>query len=114
MIRIWTTNESGVITVIVEGQLVGEYVDAVDTSVVQAMGAGKPVHLFLRDVSHIDEGARKLLSRLASEGVALSASGVYSSYLVAELGKKRAGRPPAIKMNGTSKGIRRDKRKCGS
>jgi hypothetical protein len=51
------------------------------------MGQGRPVHLFLRDVSHIDEHGRSLLSRLARKGVRLSASGVYSSYIVAEIGK---------------------------
>lgn len=113
MIRILTNNEPGGITVTVDGQLVGEYVNAVDSSVDQAMGEGKPVHLSLRDVSHIDEGARKLLSRLASEGVELSASGIYSSYIVAELGRKGAEARAAMLMNGTSVDIRREKRKCG-
>ena len=93
MIRISTTNEPTAITVTVDGQLVGDYVDAVDTSVVQAMTEGRAVHLFLRDVSHIDEHGRKLLSRLATKGVELSASGVYSRYIVAEAGSKRGDAP---------------------
>ena len=62
-------------------------VDGVETCSYQAMGQGRPVYLFLRDVSHIDEHGRSLLSRLARKGVRLSASGVYSSYIVAEIGK---------------------------
>lgn len=97
MIRIWTTNEARAITVTVDGRLVGEYVDAVTRAVDEAIKAGRPVHLFLRDVSHVDEGGRKLLSRLAGQGVELSASGVYISYVVEEAG-----------------GARKEKRKCGS
>src|SRR5271165_1787839 len=101
MIRILTTNEPTAIMVTVDGQLVGDYVDAVDTSVVQALTEGRAVHLFLRDVSHIDEHGRKLLSRLATKGVELSASGVYSRYIVAEAGSKRAEPPGTMPTNGT-------------
>jgi hypothetical protein len=114
MIRILTTNEPGSITVTVDGQLVGECVDTVNSSVDQAMGEGKPVHLSLRDVSHIDESARELLSRLASQGVELSASGIYSSYIVAELGRKGVEARTAVRPNRTSSGVRKEKRKCGA
>jgi hypothetical protein len=86
MIRILTTNEASAVTITIDGQLVGDYVDAVETSVNEAIEERRSVHLFLRDVSHIDEQGRKLLSRLATKGVALSASGVYSRYIVAEAG----------------------------
>jgi hypothetical protein len=79
MIRILTADEPNAITITVDGQLVDESVDAVETCSNQAMAQGRPVHLFLRDVSHIDEPGRSLLSRLAGRGVQLSASGVYSS-----------------------------------
>ena len=101
MIRILTTNEPTAIMVTVDGQLVGDYVDAVDTSVAQALTQGRAVQLFLRDVSHIDEHGRELLSRLATKGVELSASGVYSRYIVAEAGSKRTGPPAATPTNGT-------------
>lgn len=42
----------------------------------------KPVHLFLRDVSTVDQAGRALLCRLAAKGVRLFGSGVYTSYLV--------------------------------
>ena len=45
----------------------------------------KNVHLFLRDVSHIDETGHSLLSRLAAQGVELSAAGLYSSYVINQI-----------------------------
>jgi hypothetical protein len=87
MIRILTADEPNAIRITVDGQLVDDCVDAVETSSYQAMAQGRPVHLYLRDVSHIDEHGRSLLSRLAGRGVQLSASGVYSSYIVAEISK---------------------------
>lgn len=90
MIRILTADEPNAITITVDGQLVDDCVDAVETCSFQAMTQGRPVHLFLRDVSHIDEHGRSLLSSLAGKGVQLSASGVYSSYIVAEIRKGQA------------------------
>jgi hypothetical protein len=85
MIRIVSATEPAGITITVDGRLAGEYIAAVDTCVKEAIGQGRPVHLFLRDVSSIDEGGRVLLGRLAAEGVRLSATGVYSSYVVSEI-----------------------------
>ncbi|MBL8292494.1 MAG: hypothetical protein JNN08_11695 [Bryobacterales bacterium] len=88
MIRILTADEPNAIRITVDGHLVDDCVDAVETCSHQAMAQGRPVHLFLRDVSHIDEQGRSLLSRLAGRGVQLSASGVYSSYIVEEIGRE--------------------------
>ena len=87
MIRILTAEEPNAITITVDGQLVDDCVATVETCSYQAIGQGRPVHLFLRDVSHIDEHGRSLLSRLAAKGVQLRASGVYSSYIVAEISR---------------------------
>ena len=89
MIRILTTADPNAITITVDGQLVDDSVAAVEASNYQAMGQGRTVHLVLRDVSHIDERGRSLLSRLAREGVQLSASGVYSSYIVAKISRRQ-------------------------
>jgi hypothetical protein len=115
MIRIITSNHAGGITITVDGRLVGDYVDAVEMSVHQAMDQGRPVHLFLRDVSVIDESGRMLLSRLASKGVELSASGVYSSYIVADVRREpatsmRRPRPAAIPGIGSSAGHTAERR----
>jgi hypothetical protein len=85
MIRIFTANERNAIRITIDGQLVGEYVDAVRTCAHDAIAQKRAVHLFLRDVSHIDEPGRALLNQLAARGVRLSASGVYSSYIVEEV-----------------------------
>ncbi len=82
MIRVFAANEPNSVTLTIDGQLVGEYVEAVKASTHEAIGQKKPVHLFLRNVSHIDEQGRTLLANLAAEGVRLSAAGVYSSYIV--------------------------------
>jgi hypothetical protein len=87
MIRILTADEPNAVTITVDGQLVDDCVDAVEACSYQAMGQGRPVHLFLRDVSYIDDRGRSLLSRLAGKGVQLRASGVYSSYIVAEISR---------------------------
>lgn len=85
MIRILTTDEPGAITVTVDGRLSGDYVSAVETSIHQAKQQQRPIRLFLRNVSQIDEDARRMLHRLAAEGVELTASGIYSSYIVSEI-----------------------------
>jgi hypothetical protein len=42
----------------------------------------KQVHVFLRDVSSLDEAGRNLMSRLIASGCRLHASGTYNSYIV--------------------------------
>jgi hypothetical protein len=79
MIRILTADEPNAITITVDGQLLDDCVDAVERCSDQAMGQGRPVHLFSRDVSHIDEHGRSLLSRLAGKGVRLAADRLLKS-----------------------------------
>jgi len=68
--------------VTVDGQLSGDSIEVVETCCDQAESNGKPVQLFLRDVTTIDQAGRTLLARLAARGIRLIASGVYTSYLV--------------------------------
>jgi hypothetical protein len=68
--------------VTIDGQLSGDTIEVIETCCDQAMSKGKPVRLFLRDVSTVDEAGRALLRRLADKGVHLLASGIYTSYLV--------------------------------
>jgi len=90
MIRIMTIAKPHKTTVTVDGAVAGEYVEAIDTCVKQAIAKGRPVRLFLRDVSSIDESGRSLLARLAADGVRLGANGVYFSYMVAEISRSVA------------------------
>ena len=85
MIRIQTANNPGGITIAIDGQLVGDYVGEVETSIQKASEQRKNVHLFLRDISHIDETGHSMLSRLAAQGVELSAAGLYSSYVISQI-----------------------------
>ena len=86
MIRIQTANNPGGITVAIDGQLVGDYVKEVEASIRKAASEQrKNVHLFLRDISHIDETGHSLLSRLAAQGVELSAAGLYSCYVISQI-----------------------------
>jgi len=92
MIRIQTADKAGGIRIAIDGQLVGEYVEEVETSIRKAIEQHKDVHLFLRDVSRIDEMGHSLLSRLAGQGVELSAAGLYSSYVVTQIRRALSSR----------------------
>jgi ABC-type transporter Mla MlaB component len=85
MIRIQAAYNRGSITIAIDGQLTAEYVAEVEASIRESMEQYKDVHLFLRNVSHIDETGHALLSRLAAQGVELSATGLYSSHVVTQL-----------------------------
>ena len=85
MIRVMTADELACTTITVDGKLSGDYVDPVETCCKQAISKGKPVRLYLRDVSLIDERGWLLLRELAKMGVGLKARGIYSSYVVDEI-----------------------------
>ena len=85
MVRVTKTEKPSKTLVTIDGQLSGEAVGLVQACCKEAESDGKPVHLFLRDVTAIDDGGRLLLQRLAGSGVRVSGSGVYTSYLVEEL-----------------------------
>src|SRR6266404_1626893 len=85
MIRIEATNNPGGITIAIDGQLIGVYVAEVEDSIRKSMEQYDDVHLFLRNVSHIDEMGHALLSRLAAQGLKLSATGLYSSHVVTQV-----------------------------
>ena len=65
--------------------MAGENVGTLDASIKEASAQGAPVYLFLRDVSSIDESGQALLTRLAADGVRLSADGMYCSYVVSKI-----------------------------
>ena len=71
MIRIITAEKPKCTTITVDGQVSGDYVETIETCCAQALLKGKPVHLFLRDVSSIDEPGRGLLYRLAGKGIGI-------------------------------------------
>jgi hypothetical protein len=84
MIRVTKTEEPSKTVVTIDGQLSGESVGLVETCCKEAESDGKPVYLFLRDVTAIDDGGRLLLRHLALNGIHVSGKGVYTSYVVEE------------------------------
>jgi hypothetical protein len=90
MIRITAREEASLTTIIVDGELAGEHVAAVENCCREADSNGKPVRLYLRDVTTVDQGGQLLLRRLARAGIDLAANGVYTSYLVQALTSSEA------------------------
>ena len=91
MIRV-TKSAKGKRTIItIDGQL-SDYIEVVETCCNQAVSEGKPVDLFIEDVSTIDESGRALLARLAAKGIRLLATGLYTAYFVRTLVAAGAGR----------------------
>jgi hypothetical protein len=90
MIHISRTEETSRTLLTVDGQLSGDSIDVVETCCTQARSGGKPVQVFLRDVTGVDQSGRMLLMRLLARGIGLVASGVYTSYLVQELTSNQA------------------------
>ena len=56
MFRVSKVDERSRTVITIDGQLSGDYIEAVKTCCDQAISTGKPVHLSLRDVSTIDQG----------------------------------------------------------
>ncbi len=85
MFRITKAEDRSKTILTIDGQLSGDSVAAVESCCNQAGSDGRPVQLYLRDVTSVDQAGQKLLGRLAAKGVHLAASGVYTSYLVQAL-----------------------------
>ena len=83
--RLDKTAEGTSIKLILNGQLSGDCIAAIETSCDEAIGNGKGVELVLHDVPSVDEAGRSLLRRLAAKGVRLIGKGVYTSYIVQSL-----------------------------
>ncbi len=108
MFRITKAEEPSRTTLTIDGQLSADSIAAVETCCHQAGSSGRPVQLYLRDVTSVDQAGQKLLSRLAAAGIDLVATGVYTSYLVQALtsGENTNHNPP-LGTNGAVKAGRR-------
>jgi len=85
MVRIMTADDLTGTTITVDGTLSGEGIEPVQTCCIQALSKGKPVRLHLREVCAIDERGHTMLRHLATEGVDMTANGIYSSYIVDDI-----------------------------
>jgi hypothetical protein len=90
MIRVTKTEEQSHTIVTIDGELSGDSIAVVEACCNQARSNGKPIELFLRDITTVDQAGQMLLSRLAAKGVRLVARGVYTSYLVQSLTSDKA------------------------
>lgn len=97
LFRVDQTKDRFGTVVSVAGQLIEKSVHVVEDCCSTALSSGKPVFLYLQDVSEIDDAGRNLLRDLSERGVRLLASGVYMSHLVASLQSPRtAARAPSF------------------
>ena len=85
MIRLTTREEWSRTVVVIEGQLLRDCIEVVETCCAEAEAKGKRVDLLLSDVSTLDRDGQMLLRRLAARGVHIEAKGIYTSYLVEAL-----------------------------
>lgn len=90
MFRLSKTEEERATNLVIDGELVGEYVQCVEESCKKAVMDGRTVHLCLREVSAVDAAGRSLLSRLIQMGVKIQAAGIYTSYLIKALNSGKA------------------------
>ncbi len=88
-------------TILIDGDLVGDCVQAVEDCCNQAMSLGKRVHIFLRGAFVVDEAGRALLRRLGANGARLHAIGTYTSYILQTLNSA------TTKANDMANGTRR-------
>jgi len=80
MIRLSTNEEGGKTVVTVDGQVLSDHLEVIEDCCSREMSRGKPVQLFLRDVSSVDQTGRSMLRRLVAKGIEIRATGVYTSY----------------------------------
>jgi ABC-type transporter Mla MlaB component len=64
MFRISTVKAQSHTTITVDGQLMSDSVETVESCCDEEISAGKPVELLLRDLTTIDQAGRALLCRL--------------------------------------------------
>ena len=83
MVRITVTNaNSDALTLLLEGQLIGEAVDELDSACERALANGQRLTLDLMGVSCIDRKGVALFHRLATRGVSIAnCSGFVSELL---------------------------------
>lgn len=102
MLRVHSSEARSRTIVIVDGQLSGDQLEVVETCCDQAISAGKPVDLFLRDITAIDKAGRTLLGRILAKGVHLFGRGVYTSHVVQELTSQGLKAPGPAKAHQAS------------
>jgi hypothetical protein len=94
MFRLTRTDYPKHIMLVVEGQLVGENLEAIESACEEALSTKAQVTVFLKDITGIDAKGQAFLKRLATTNARLRALGIYSRYLVRRL--MRGGNLPCV------------------
>lgn len=87
MIRISQIHEGSKLHLFVEGTLSDGWVDALETSWLEARSQlnGEPLRVDLSDITYVDDRGRELLMRIARSGAELRATGIMTRAVVKEI-----------------------------
>lgn len=87
MIRISQIHEGSKLHLFVEGTLSDGWVDALETSWLEAQPQlnGEPLRIDLSDITYVDDRGRELLARMIQSGAKLSATGIMTRAVVEEI-----------------------------
>ncbi len=85
MLHVSHTDSSTHTLITVEGHLAGEGVPLVSQYCLERLADDRPLVLYLKNVTEVDQGGRALLRQLIVRGVRLRASGIYTEHLVEDL-----------------------------
>ena len=94
MLRIYIHDEVPVTSFVLEGKLVGAWVEVLEQGWRSALAAGpsRMMLVDLADVSFIDSEGRALLGRMRQKGVRLLSTGVLINAIVAEIDAEQRNR----------------------
>lgn len=87
MIRINKIHEGSKLHLFVEGALSDGWVEALETSWLEARSQlnGEPLRIDLSDISYVDDRGRELLARMIQSGAKLRATGIMTRAVVEEI-----------------------------
>lgn len=87
MIRINKIHEGSKLHLFVEGTLSDGWVNALETSWLEAQPQlnGEPLRIDLSDITYVDDRGRELLARMIQSGAKLSATGIMTRAVVEEV-----------------------------
>ncbi len=85
MLHVSHTDSSTHTVITLEGRLAGEYVPLVSQFCLERLTNDRPLVLFLKNVTEVDDSGHDLLRQLLVRGVRLRAAGIYTENLVEDL-----------------------------
>ena len=96
MLRIYIHDEVPVTSFVLEGKLVGPWVEELEKGweIALAANPSRMMLVDLADVSFIDSEGRALLSRMRQKGVRLLSTGILIDAIVAEIDAEQRNRQP--------------------